>query len=111
MKMSSKDILVGVSVFVFSLAPMLIFYYADRERNDLFYQWLNQADENCVKRAKEDARETEWCNEIRQSINSSEILSKDNNLTLLLIWISPLLAGLLWSNYDLRKKIEALEKK
>lgn len=109
--MNKRNFLTFGIAFVFALAPFLLFIYIDRQNRNVFHQRLDENYERCRKRLNSDEREIKWCDEIRESAKLSHKDSDRIHHYLLLIWISPLVAYLLASNFGLRERIsELLEK-
>ncbi len=113
MSKKSKEIIFFVVAFVtIFIAPNLLFGYFSLRSTEMFYSHLNEDNEICYQRAKEDSRETEWCNEIFKAarLAYSESRSPSNN-QLILLMFQPLLFVLLFSLYNLGKQVKELKEK
>jgi hypothetical protein len=99
-----------VFILVF-IVPNLFFYYYSKESAETFHRRIAEDNETCWQRAKEDSRETIWCDEIEKSATSAYREARNSNNFYLLPMFQPLLFVLLISLYILRKQVDELKEK
>ena len=107
-----EKILFVVTFTAIFIIPNLLFHYFQSNDREVFYRHLAEDNETCRQRAKEDSRETIWCDEIQKAaaLTYSETRSS-NNTNLLLLMFQPILFVLLFSLYNLRKQVDELKEK
>ena len=102
--------LVGGILFV--ILPILVMNYFGERRREMFRRHVTEDHETCRERARQDSRETVWCDEIRDSAKLAYSNAESfNNPSSVLLMVQPLMFVLFISIYNLRKQVDGLKEK
>lgn len=108
---SNKTSTILLFTIVF-LLPNLFFYHISSRDRDVYFERVDENQEKCLQRAKEDSVETRWCNEIK---SSSELVfnaaDKSFEIGLLMNLFLPVVYSLIITTKNLGKQVEELTEK
>jgi hypothetical protein len=113
MSKNTKQIINYVAAIIFIIiVPVLLVPYFIKDNDEVFYERLKEDHETCYQRAKQDAVDTRWCNEIRDAAKLAYYeSSRRDNSSFLLILLAPLFFVLIYTVGNLKKEVNELKEK